>query len=524
MKKNKKRMKQRRKSMITGTILIFMIMISGTFAFVMLNQTAFNPDYVDVLPGGRIHNVFQGGRVGSGDNAQDMFGSRNQNVFAENFGDVPIGVRVQLREFVSIGDNPFVTTMDLNETSTWNPVRFDPLLERAAGTNSDIEALGIELELGQREGEIKVYMPTFNHVNQTAIQLDPTSPQLRSIFNNVDAARFSETSGRAIDPLAASWVNGQTGDGSVEAILNWQDYQAENAVDDEAFHTVDGFRGQTGRPEHDGTFGFWNEQRNSVTGTRWYLTSNGVLDFEEGVTMVAQETLEAYATPVMSLSQWIVAGRPRENIWVHDESCAEGWFYWVGEHNGMIQPGVATGENDFLSNATSLLLRETVLPIIPQLQYVVHINADFFVATDLPLDILDNMRVMSIYDSEIELPTTANEPQYRLVNLSIPNELSIVPGSYLDATIIIERQAYVGASWELVDPTMMYTEILLELIDGNTGYIELEVSEVFDGGLDVRTQVLTGATIGETGTVRISWESPEGLVYIDIEVNVIDEL
>ena len=85
---------------MVGFLLITIMLMGTTFAFQMMNQIALNPDRVSGLSGGRIHDVFQL----RGD--FDMPGERNKNVFAENFGDTPIGVRVNFQEFLMLSGVP----------------------------------------------------------------------------------------------------------------------------------------------------------------------------------------------------------------------------------------------------------------------------------------------------------------------------------------------------------------------------------------------------------------------------------
>jgi len=407
---------------MSGLFLILVIMISGTFAFMQLNQATFNIDFVDVLPGGRIHDIFQGGRVIDGERRQDTFGHRNYNIFAENFGDIPIGVRVQFQEFVSIQNTPLYNIngelMDLHNANTWSRVRFDehmnrqsvtfiddngetPVTREQQGSSAYIGNLGTGIiwQLGHLPNESQMYyMPTFNHINQPVnIQNLIAEYALKgnSVFNRTNAYRFNDTSGRAIDPLAAGWVNsqvnipvetGENGHLNVVSILNWQDERLAQAIATydtlsealSSLHNATDFRGQTGRPQHDGTFDFWQDIEYEY-GTRWFINDNGNLGFTQNYRMETRQTLPAATVRVMSMTEWLIleADARRGNFWVHDNYCPEGWFYWVGESeygSGMIDP----------KTATSLLLRQTTLPALPRLQYVIRLNAQFFTASNLP--------------------------------------------------------------------------------------------------------------------------------------------
>ena len=395
---------QKTKRLIAGLAVILLISVSGTFAMLQVYQAAFNPDMVDVIVGARVHDVFEGGRIGTGDSAQDMFGPRNKNVFVENYGNVHVGVRVQFHEFVSIGGTPLEnetgTEMALDDVSTWNTVRFVPNPNLTApnnmirqgdvtveGTSAYIGNRGIEWQLGHFTGESqKWYMPTFNRVHRRVESNALIIGREDSVFNTVNAYLFTDTSGRAIDAIAggcASTLGGVSNEHDyVVDILDWQDdFTLANRG-----HYVSGanenFRGQTGRPQHPGLFNYWNPvegEPRTETGDLWFINfdtpaQGGVLYVYEEYEMTARQTLPAATVRVMTMSQWIAADMPDGNFWVHDEDSPEGWFYWVGENYGMIDP----------ETATSLLLRQTILPALPQLEYVIRVNAQLFREDTLP--------------------------------------------------------------------------------------------------------------------------------------------
>jgi len=168
-------------------------MVGTTFAFQQLNQTALNPDRVSAFPGGRIHDVFELR------DAQDRSGERNKNVFAENYGTTPIGVRVQFQEFLmlhgvdgmGIMNTDEDVQMNINEESTWSIARFDADLNRLEGsTAATIGGYGIDWTLGHTPtrrpvaDETYYFMPTFNHVSRPLtgvlgmadVTIDPAIP------------------------------------------------------------------------------------------------------------------------------------------------------------------------------------------------------------------------------------------------------------------------------------------------------------------------------------------------------------
>ena len=362
--------KMRKKSVTTGIILILGILIGSTFAFVQLNQLAFNPDGVGIFPGGRIHDVFElRGEF-------DMHGERNKNVFAENFGDIPIGVRVQFREFVRIAGDVLVPTMAWNDPDTWVPFEADAqmidgqLVRRSNSVAAVVGNLGISWELGQLAGEEKIFMPTFNHINRplTELEIDHSiiyNPLLdESLFAHQFAYQFSDASGRAVDALT-------------------DDFNLGSAAD---VWGMEMMGEQTGVDGHTGLQDFWyNGQAHS--GFLYEIDEAARLLMRRPATHYARPTLVPLTqiddfnfNGVMTLERWIELDMPAGNFWIMDTENDGGWFYW----NGTIESGYAT----------SLLLNSTDLPLLERLEYVIYINSDFFTVDNLPDGINDDVRLI----------------------------------------------------------------------------------------------------------------------------------
>ena len=361
-------MKQNTKQKITGIVLVMIILLSGTFAFLQLNQTAFTADQIGVLPGGRIHDVFQ---IRSDD---DNSGERNKNVFAENFGDVPIAVRVQFHEFLELNGQAIMNDdlypnvrMNINNITTWGLFQADRnLVRRENSVAGRIGEEGIVWRMGQSANDVKVFMPTFNHVNRrlTTAEMTASYSVDGSLFHDQSAYRFSEASGRAVDGLAGA-ININPLDGNV------------NAVGDFELHGT-----QTGYENHNGTKGFWDlyiegapaslNVNDRLTAERYFIDNS--LTPAQLVRVTAthytQETLVPAFGGIMSLEQWRTAGMPEGNFWIMDTENPGGWFYW----NGMLPAG----------EATSLLIDSTMLPQHPSLDYIIRINAQFFTEHNMP--------------------------------------------------------------------------------------------------------------------------------------------
>jgi len=373
--------RRRERATILGIIWLLIILIGGTFAFVLLNQDALTPDWHEVINGGgRIHDVFQ-----IRDNNIN-FDSRNKDVFAENFGEVPLGVRVQFHEFLAINGEEFLD-MQLNDFATWSLFRADANLNRI-GNSAQIGNSGVAWQLGTTEQ--KVFMPTFNHINRpldgsTAIYVPV---ELTSIFTQDRAYIFTEASGGAVDV---------TVDNFAIPNLNMQDISEISELGT-----------QTGIAGHNGRQDFWDlyiegsEPNNNVndryTSYRYFIENNTLM--RELTTHYTQLTLAPESgmnefNGVMSLSYWLNLDFEAQigNFWIFDDISDDGWFYW----NGFLEPG----------DATSLLMDSFILTGNVSLEYVIRINSDFFAAGHLPEDITIDAR--QIFMRQFEIAATIGD-------------------------------------------------------------------------------------------------------------------
>jgi len=368
---------------IPGIILIGIILISGTFAFVQLNQSAFNVGRVDVLAGGRVHDVWQADGPGG---LRDAPGWRNKNVFAENFGNMPMGVRIRFREFAAFSNEPVVAGTSIDNPGSWPVALFDSFTQttrgmepvRRPGTDTAaIGSAGVNWLMGQRPDEEKYFMPTHNQVNRYLgnIGFDPDffgagMPFDNSIFNNDFIAQFSETSGRGIDAIAGNWRMGhlEAPDWTnANEILNWQDEVEFRG------HTVDNFRGQTGYYGHTGEQGFFGPG-DSRTAPRFFIDETlqpPLITVDEEYTLYARHVMEPAEGGIMTIAAWNAANMPSGNFWIMDN---DGWFYW----NGLIP-----GRDELGSLATSLLLNDIYMPMSTALDYIIQIESDLFIPGEI---------------------------------------------------------------------------------------------------------------------------------------------
>jgi len=350
--------------MLAGLLLIGVILISGTFAYQQFNQGAFNPAWADevYLIGGRVHDDFQD---------REGYGPYDKDIFAENFGDRDIFVRIQLREFLSINDVAIGGAV-ISSTSTWPLYQAEPFnatIRRAGSLSYDIGEAGIEWTLGNAANVQKIFMPTHNHATHPATNL----LSVPSPFDDINAYRFSNTTGRGVEAIAGPLNIG-----------------AQNSAEDIHANGV-----QTGPGISDGTHEFW-----SLTGANSFWDAYLIYVNEAGeltrstdyVRHYAQATLAPDYGGIMTLEQWRV-DRPEGNFWIMDTENDGSWFYW----NGYLPAG----------EATSLLLNGIYIPDRREAwQYVIYMNADFFTRDDMPEDISEAAQEIFERPSGLDIPNT----------------------------------------------------------------------------------------------------------------------
>ena len=340
---------------IIGALLVVVIILTGTYAWTALNQGAFAPVYdpwneFGGQYGGRVHHDFEN---------QTGPGHYDSDIYAENFGERNLLVRIQLREYLNINGNP-VAGANLNDPSTWPIYRSEAnnVHSRLPGTTAyAIGNEGVDWTLGDPTGT-KVFMPTFNHATLPADRIDASVP---APFNHREVFRFSNTTGRAVDAIADLFNIGTVAD--VESIY------------------IEGI--QTGVSNPEGLHAYWHVgdaytgQLIDIDPVTGYLRATAQTHY-------AQRTLLPAEGGIMTLTQWLYEDRPAGNFWIHDDTDPLGWFYW----NGYLPPG----------EATSLLLHEVYLPDRPEAwEYVITLNADFFTTDsmgDLDVPISDDARAI----------------------------------------------------------------------------------------------------------------------------------
>ena len=256
-------------SAVVAAVLVVVIALTGTYAWRSISQTALNEAASGGNPGGRLHDDFNGS---------------NKDIYVENFGDIPIFARIQLREYMETGKDaginkddpnrdatPVLAGTDINDISTWT-------VHTLGDSHASFHSEYWKWTLG---GET-VFMPTFNK-NKDSLAAD-----INGTFAGPDGDPATD------NDRYGDYVNYTLGEQKTGSAV----YDADADEEDEGEAAVEG------------------------------------VDIE-----TREETHAAKATQnatVLSMAEWKAQGAPRGKYWVYD---TDGWAYWAEA----IQPGEATG-------------------------------------------------------------------------------------------------------------------------------------------------------------------------------------
>jgi len=351
-KKSIKNDRGRRQNRLLGLVLLIFIFASGTYAaYITIGRTAIGVNVHDTNHYGRLHDNFAilGG------------GERNKDIFAENFGEDGIFVRIQLREFMQdangniIGQAESTNLIDMQNPLTWPLFQADPtnIHQRRSGTaTATIGQAGVSWTLGDTNPTRKIFMPTHNRVTREVEDGEWTS-EVPELFRNINTFLMTEATGRAVD-----------------AVAGIDDFSIFNAVAD-----IASFGNQTG-PGLALTSGLGTQDEwragDELTAPLLYVNLNGqIAVYDEAYTMIARPTLTPTHGSIMTLQNWEANGEPRGNFWVYDQN--DSWFYWAGR-----LPGGA---------ATSLLLDSfQIVGLQEGFGYAISIQAEFFTEAEANSD------------------------------------------------------------------------------------------------------------------------------------------
>lgn len=171
MVKQQKRNRRKVFAAISATVLAAAIVLSGTFAWQSINQTAKNEVAgTGINPGGRLHDDFDG---------------ETKKVYVENFGEENIFARIRLDEYMELGNGAGLKTDDpgydektatplvngdINDPSTWTPHKPGLSIEDCE-TDAEATDPGFHDYFKWTMGGQTVYMPTFDK-NKDSLDAD----------------------------------------------------------------------------------------------------------------------------------------------------------------------------------------------------------------------------------------------------------------------------------------------------------------------------------------------------------------
>ena len=271
--------KKKLTSSIIAVALCVLLLLTGTFAWQSISQTALNEAAGAVNPGGRLHDDFNG---------------TNKDVYVENYtkpGEgVPIFARVRLDEYMEIGDGAGLKTGDagheskaatsvvgganINDVSTWKT--------HIPGAGDDTFHEYFEWDMGGST----IYMPTFN-MNADSLKAD---------------------------------INGTYEGTTPDDDIHYDDYHAytlnETKIDDEVYD-IDEDTEDEAQPVEDTDIDTVADQTHTAKNT---LTSQ-----------------------VMTMEEWIEAGSNPGAYWVYDTDGWAYWAQAIepGTATGLLLDGIS---------------------------------------------------------------------------------------------------------------------------------------------------------------------------------------
>ncbi len=284
---------KKKKLLKIGGLAATLLLLGGTFAFTNFGQRALNLTEGDNRPkhGGRLHDYFHDGEEGSGGE------NNNKDVFAENFGENPLFVRVKFTELMTRNGVPMTST-NVNDPSASDAASLVP-----AGFKP----------------EDPLTWPTW--------KIRPSSED-----NALDAAeqRRPEVGAGEAHPWDEYFrLNfGQSANGD-----NRPWYMPTFNLDPNSYRTatagvgIDMDKEQATHPG-DGTANYWD--RDGV--------ATSIMPSEPNESLEQHTTRQVLSSerPPITYSRWETLDHPVGNFWIVDE--ATGWAYWAD----LLESGEAT--------------------------------------------------------------------------------------------------------------------------------------------------------------------------------------
>ena len=314
------------------------VMMSGTFAWQSISQTALNEASDVINPGGRLHDDFNG---------------ENKDIYVENFADEDIYARIRLSEYFEVVMN-YDTKVETREQILGGE---DDQGERTYTLFTGYDSDG-ELSAGMAQdgtsywnwitGGETLYMPTFN-MNKDSLEAD-----VNGIYESGIVGTISD---RILDL--------DSDDAQYRFYTNWAEFYGENGVTGlgatkMGTEIYDGDANSNDEVGNDFSQGNLEEKANARNVVLVDTTEDG-FPLTHAVKQTGNGTL-------MSMQEWIDNGSQPGNYWVYD---TDGWVYWAQA----IEPDTATG----------LLLDSIELNQVMDdtWYYAIHVEAQFVTADDV---------------------------------------------------------------------------------------------------------------------------------------------
>jgi len=363
-------MKINSKKVMSALLVILLslsLVLTATLAWQSINQEVTNVSRAEVNPGGRLHDDFNGS---------------NKDVYVENFADIPIYARIQLREYLRIGADatPAVGTLVTTHgpggvetvhenTSTW-PIHYM--------SQPNVTDAYYEWEMG---GFTK-YMPTFNK------NKDSREPDVNGTYEGTDG---KIEAGEPYDDYVDYW---NAANGEKEAL----------AVSDADINDIDEYRAYI--DEHNG-------MEPEQSDAEHYTVSREM--------HYVRETNSAI---VMTMEEWLALPQEQQvgPYWVYD---TDGWVYWA-------QPIAGVSADNSINPTTGLLLDKIIPLIDDDYYYAIHVVAQFVTANDVG-STDDSSGFYDVKNGTV--PTTAAEHLLRKIGafgtefMILPSSTRVAPGS-----------------------------------------------------------------------------------------------
>ena len=291
----------KKKKLIAATTAVALsaaLLLTGTFAWQSISQTALNEASDVINPGGRLHDDFNGS---------------DKNVYVENFAEDEIFARVRFDEYMEIIVNHGGGDAQKTEVVTAGATKEDTttyVTHKFGETNATDPYWN--WVMGGADSEAAYYMPTFN------LNKDSLAADVNGVFNG---ANFGIT---------------DKDDGNQYA--NYVDYS--EVTEKSGYEIYDGDTNNVDElSQQHGQLKDLTEAVNAI------IDSGDITGYEENLVLTENTVTHNAAqvndqTDLIAMEDW--DGNPGP-FWVYD---TDGWCYWAqpiasGETTGLLMDGIA---------------------------------------------------------------------------------------------------------------------------------------------------------------------------------------